>query len=202
MRRMMKRLLPVLMAVAPLTVCAQKMYELKDLSGKVQVNVNVSDKNVEYSVLHEGDVMAAPSPISMRLTDGRTFGLEPKVRKVSRRTVNETIYPPVYKKKSIEDKFNELKIDFKGGYSLVFRAYEDGAAYRFVSDLKKPFMVENEQVAFCFPEDSKIFVASPKGRMNEGKKDPFYSSFQNTYLETALSAWDKEQLAFLPVLVE
>ena len=202
MRRMMKRLLPVLMAVAPLTVCAQKMYELKDLSGKMQVNVNVSDKNVEYSVLHEGDVMVAPSPISMRLTDGRTFGLKPKVRKVSRRTVNETIYPPVYKKKSIEDKFNELKIDFKGGYSLVFRAYEDGAAYRFVSDLKKPFMVENEQVAFCFPEDPKIFVASPKGRMNEGKKDPFYSSFQNTYLETALSAWDKEQLAFLPVLVE
>ena len=48
MRRMMRRLLPVLMAVAPLTVCAQKMYELKDLSGKVQVNVNVSDKNVEY----------------------------------------------------------------------------------------------------------------------------------------------------------
>lgn len=38
--------------------------------------------------------------------------------------------------------------------------------------------------------------------MNEGKKDPFYSSFQNTYLETALSAWDKEQIAFLPVLVE
>ena len=202
MRRMMRRLLPVLMAVAPLTVCAQKMYELKDLSGKVQVNVNVSDKNVEYSVLHEGDVMVAPSPISMKLTDGTAFGLEPKVRKVSRRTVNETIYPPVYKKKSIEDKFNELKIDFKGGYSLVFRAYEDGAAYRFVSDLKKPFMVESEQVAFCFPDDPKIFVASPKGRMNEGKKDPFYSSFQNTYLETALSAWDKEQLAFLPVLVE
>ena len=93
MRRMMKRLLPVLMAVAPLTVCAQKMYELKDLSGKVQVNVNVSDKNVEYSVLHEGDVMVAPSPISMRLTDGRTLGLEPKVRKISRQTVNETIYP-------------------------------------------------------------------------------------------------------------
>ena len=62
MRRMMRRLLPVLMAVAPLTVCAQKMYELKDLSGKVQVNVNVSDKNVEYSVLHEGDVMVAHLP--------------------------------------------------------------------------------------------------------------------------------------------
>lgn len=202
MKRMMKRLLPVLMAIAPLTICAQKVYELKDISGKVQVNVIVNDKNVEYSVLHDNDVMVAPSPIFMKLTDGTAFGLNPKVKKISRRSVNETIYPPIYKKKSIKDQFNELTIDFKGGYSLVFRAYEDGAAYRFVSELKKPFMVESEQVSFCFPNDPKVFVASPKGRMNEGKKDPFYSSFQNTYLETALSAWDKEQIAFLPVLVE
>lgn len=202
MKRMMKRLLPVLMAIAPLTICAQKVYELKDISGKVQVNVIVNDKNVEYSVLHDNDVMVAPSPIFMKLTDGTAFGLNPKVKKISRRSVNETIYPPIYKKKSIKDLFNELTIDFKGGYSLVFRAYEDGAAYRFVSELKKPFMVESEQASFCFPNDPKVFVASPKGRMNEGKKDPFYSSFQNTYLETALSAWDKEQIAFLPVLVE
>ena len=202
MKRMMKRLLPVLMAIAPLTICAQKVYELKDISGKVQVNVIVNDKNVEYSVLHDNDVMVAPSPIFMKLTDGTAFGLNPKVKEISRRSVNETIYPPIYKKKSIKDQFNELTIDFKGGYSLVFRAYEDGAAYRFVSELKKPFMVESEQASFCFPNDPKVFVASPKGRMNEGKKDPFYSSFQNTYLETALSAWDKEQIAFLPVLVE
>ena len=169
MKRMMKRLLPVLMAIAPLTICAQKVYELKDISGKVQVNVIVNDKNVEYSVLHDNDVMVAPSPIFMKLTDGTAFGLNPKVKKISRRSVNETIYPPIYKKKSIKDQFNELTIDFKGGYSLVFRAYEDGAAYRFVSELKKPFMVESEQASFCFPNDPKVFVASPKGRMNEGK---------------------------------
>ena len=165
MKRMMKKLWLVLLAIAPLSVYAQKTYELK-------------------------------------LTDGTAFGIDPKVKKVSRRTVNEMIYPPIYKKKSIENQFNELTVDFKGGYSLVFRAFEDGAAYRFVSNLKKPFMVESEQATFCFPSDPKVFVASPKGRMNEGKKDPFYSSFQNTYLETALSAWDKEQVAFLPVLVE
>ena len=62
MKRMMKRLLPVLMAIAPLTICAQKVYELKDISGKVQVNVIVNDKNVEYSVFHDNDVMVAPSP--------------------------------------------------------------------------------------------------------------------------------------------
>ena len=202
MKRMVKTLLPVLLAIAPLTVCAQKVYELKDVSGKIQVNVRVNDKNVEYAVLHEGDVMIDYSPVSMKLTDGAHFGVNPEVKKVSRRSVNEIIYPPVYKKKSIDDRFNELSIDFRGNYGMVFRAYEDGIAYRFVSRLKKPFTVESEQAVFRFPDDPKVWVASPKGRMNEGKKDPFYSSFQNTYTQTALSAWDKEQIAFLPVLAE
>lgn len=202
MKRVMRQLFPVLLAIAPLSVYAQKVYELKDASGKVQVNVTVSDKDVAYSVLHEGDVMVDQSPISMTLTDGTIFGKNPKVAKVIRKSVNETIYPPIYKKKSIKDEFNEMTLDFKGGYSLVFRAYEDGAAYRFVSKLKKPFMVESEQANFCFSSDPKVFVATPKGRMNEGKKDPFYSSFQNTYLQTALSAWNKEEVAFLPLLVE
>lgn len=202
MKRVMKNLFPVLLAIAPLSVYAQKVYELKDASGKVQVNVIVSDEDVAYSVLHEGDVMVDQSPISMKLTDGTVFGKNPKVDRMIRKTVNEMIYPPIYKKKAIKDQFNEMILDFKGGYSLVFRAYEDGAAYRFVSKLKKPFMVESEQAKFCFTGDPKLFVATPKGRMNEGKKDPFYSSFQNTYLQTALSAWNKEEVAFLPLLVE
>lgn len=202
MKKVMRKLFPVLLAIAPLFVYAQKVYELKDASGKVQVNVIVGDKNVAYSVVHEGDVMIDQSPISMKLTNGTVFGKNPKVTKVSRKSVNETIYPPIYKKKAIKDEFNEMTLDFKGGYSLVFRAYDDGAAYRFVSKLKKPFMVESEQANFSFPSDPKLFVATPKGRMNEGKKDPFYSSFQNTYIQTSLSAWDKEEIAFLPLLVE
>lgn len=202
MKRIVKQLFPVLLAMAPLSAFAQKVYELKDNSGKVQVNVNVSDNDVKYSVLHEGDVMIDASPISMTLTDGTTFGINPKVQKVARLSVKETIAPPIYKKKTIDNQFNEMTIAFKGGYSLVFRAYEDGAAYRFVSNLKKPFNVESEQASFCFPGDPKVYVASPKGRMNEGKKDPFYSSFQNTYQQTPLSGWNKEEVAFLPVLVE
>ncbi len=62
-----------------LTICAQKVYELKRLiSGKVQVNVIVNDKNVEYSVLHDNDVMVAPSLFSWKLTDGAAFRTQSK----------------------------------------------------------------------------------------------------------------------------
>lgn len=115
----------------------------------------------------------------MKLTDGTAFGLNPKVKKNSRRSVNETIYPPIYKKKSIKDQFNELTIDFKGGYSLVFRAYEDGAAYRFVSELKKPFMVESEQASFCFRMIRKFcsFTERPNERGQERSFLQFFPKY-------------------------
>ena len=202
MKGLMKRFLPVVMLLAPLSLSAQKVYKLADPSGKVAVNVSVSNEEVKYTVLHDGDVMVSPSPISMKLTDGTAFGVNPKVKKVSRRSVNETIYPPLYKKKSIEDKYNEMTLAFKGDYSLVFRAYADGVAYRFVSNLKAPFQVENEQAVFNLPNNPTVYVAIPKGRMNDGKKDPLISAFQNVYQVTPLADWNKNEIAFMPVLAE
>ena len=131
-----KKYVAFMLAVVPLWGNAQEVVELKDPTGKVQVNVTIDDE-LTYSVLHENDVMVGTSPISMTLTDGTVFGKEPRLRRKRYRTENQTIYPPLYKKKSIKDHYNELVLDFRGGFSVIFRAYEDGAAYRFVSHLKK-----------------------------------------------------------------
>lgn len=202
MKTIFKRIIPLVITIGITPLYAQKTYELKDTNGKHCVQVFVNDQNVEYSVLHDQDVMIDKSPISLTLSDGTVFGANPKIKKVHKRSVDTRIYPPIYKKKEIADQFNEMTIDFNGGYSLIFRAYNDGVAYRFVSNLQKPFTVENEQATFCFANDPKIYVASPKGRMNEGKKDPFYSSFQNTYKQTLLSEWNEGELAFLPILID
>lgn len=199
MNLLSKKWTAILLVIVPLWANAQKEFELKDPSGKLQVNVTLGN-TITYSVVHEGDVMIETSPISMTLTDGTVFGKEPRLRKKSYRTENQTIYPPVYKKKSIQDHYNELTLDFKGDYSLVFRAYEDGAAYRFISKLKKPFLVENEQAVFNLPDNPKVFAATPKGRQIDGAENQYHSSFQNTYQHVALSEWDKSRLAFLPVL--
>lgn len=201
MNGLLKRYSTVLLLAMPLWVSAQQVMELKDPSGKVQVNV-VIGKNITYTVLHEGDVMIGASPVSMTLTDGTVFGKEPRLKKKNQRSVDEKIYPPIYKKKVIDDCFNELMLEFKGGYSLIFRAYEDGAAYRFVSNLKKPFLVESEQAIFNLPDNPKVFMPTPKGRKIDGVENQYHSSFQNVYRHVNLSDWDKSRLAFLPVLSE
>ena len=191
----------ILLMAVPFWANAQKGIELKDPSGKIQLNVMLGN-TVTYSVSHEEDVIIETSPVSMTLADGTVFGKEPRLKKKKYRTENQMIYPPIYRKQSIKDHFNELTLDFKGGYSLVFRAYEDGVAYRFISDLKKPFMVECEQAVFNLPNNPKVFAATPKGRKIDGVENQYHSSFQNTYRHVELSKWDKSRLAFLPVLSE
>lgn len=191
----------ILLIAVPFWANAQKGIELKDPSGKIQLNVMLGN-TVTYSVSHGEDVIIETSPVSMTLTDGTVFGKEPRLKKKKYRTENQMIYPPIYRKQSIKDHFNELTLEFKGGYSLVFRAYEDGVAYRFISDLKKPFMVESEQAVFNLPNNPKVFAATPKGRKIDGVENQYHSSFQNTYRHVELSKWDKSRLAFLPVLSE
>lgn len=191
----------ILLMAVPFWANAQKGIELKDPSGKIQLNVMLGN-TVTYSVSHGEDVVIETSPVSMTLTDGTVFGKEPRLKKKKYRTENQMIYPPIYRKQSIKDHFNELTLEFKGGYSLVFRAYEVGVAYRFISDLKKPFMVESEQAVFNLPNNPKVFAATPKGRKIDGVENQYHSSFQNTYRHVELSKWDKSRLAFLPVLSE
>lgn len=191
----------VLLAALPLWASAQKTVEVTDPSGKVKVSVTIG-KDIAYAVTHEDDVMIAPSPISMTLEDGTVFGQEPRLRKVSRKSEDQVIHPPLYKKQSIRDCYNEMTLSFRGGYDLVFRAYGDGAAYRFVSHRKAPFKVMAEQATFNLPDNPKVYAATPKGREVDGKESQYHSSFQNTYRHVALSEWDKQRLAFLPVLAE
>ena len=191
----------VFLLLIPLWGNAQKNIELQDPSGKVLIKISLGS-NITYSVFHGEDIMIEASPISMTLTDGAVFGKEPRLKKEKRRSINEKIYPPIYKKNVIEDCYNEITLVFKDEYSLIFRAYEDGMAYRFVSNRKKSFTVESEQAVFNLPDNPRIYAATPKGRTIDGKENQYHSSFQNTYQHVKLSDWDKSRLAFLPVLSE
>lgn len=123
MNLLCKKWTAILLVAAPFWANAQKTVELKAPAGKVQVKVVIGD-NLTYSVLHEGDVMIEPSSISMKLTDGTVFGEKPRLKKKRYESEKQTLYPPVYKKKSIEDCYNQVTLDFRGGYSVIFRAYD------------------------------------------------------------------------------
>lgn len=182
------------------SVSAQKQFLVQSPDNELKVNISVGN-TIEYSVSHNGDLMIANSPISMLLTNGMSFGVNPRIAKLSTKTLNDTITASVYKRKEITDTYNELILKFKEGFSLVFRAYNDGIAYRFVSDLKKPFEVKSEEVNFNFPTDQKAYIPYVQN-IKEPIEKQFYNSFENTYQHINISQWDKKRLAFLPLVVE
>jgi len=186
----------------PFMLTAQKEFHLKAPDGRLNVKILVTDERIEYSVIHGNDVMLDYSQISLSLADGRVLGYKPKLAKSSTKSVNEIIAAPIYKKKEITDQYNELQLKFKGNYDIVFRAYNEAIAYRFVPTIKEPVIVEKEQVELNFPADTKAYIPYAKGREKNKFEDQFYSAFQNLYEYIPLSQWDKKKIAFLPLVVE
>lgn len=179
---------------------AQKQFTLQSPDNKLKVNISVGE-TVEYSIEHEDDLMLANSPIAMTLSDGLSFGINSRLSGSSTKAVNQKINAPIYKKKEVTDNYNELNLKFKEGFNIIFRAYNDGIAYRFVSNLKKGFEVKNEQVTLNFPSNQKAYIPYVQ-RVKETLEEQFYNSFENTYQHINISQWDKKRLAFLPLVVE
>ena len=200
---MKKLLLTLLLFSAGTGISAAKTYDLKSPDGKIAVRVDVSADAVTYSISRDGKELIAPSPLSLTLADGRVLGRKASVRKASAKSVDEIIEAPFYKRSAVEDRYNSLPLTFKGDYGIDFRAYDDGAAYRFRTSMKDEITVTDELVDIRFPEDFTTLV--PYAR--DGKKEPglaryYFNSFENTYSTQPVSKVADDRLAFLPILAD
>lgn len=65
-------------------------------------------------------------------------GNHPKLIKANRKSINESLKPIIALKHSmVSNKYNQLQLKFKGDYSVEFRAFDDGIAYRFITNKKE-----------------------------------------------------------------
>ncbi|HYG40234.1 MAG TPA: glycoside hydrolase family 97 protein [Cytophagales bacterium] len=180
---------------------AQQLHTVASPDGKIKVTIELKDK-ITYHINHESDQVVAPSALSLKLTNGEHLGVNPKLKNVKKNNVNQTIDAPFYKRSKIKDNYNELVMNFKGDYSVAFRAYNDGVAYRFITSKKKDFEVENEEATFNFNSDYTAYVPYVNKAENSSIEEQFWNSFENTYTHTNLSKLNPQKLAFLPLVVE
>jgi alpha-glucosidase len=129
----------------------------------------------------------------MSLDNGISFGTDAVVRKNHTRKVSGVIKPVVPRKfKTINDEYNELQLDFKGGYSLLVRAYDEGVAYRWVSGQKGSYKVVREMVNFNFTADHTIWFP---------EEQQVYSHQEREYLHLKLSDVTPERFCSTGTLV-
>ncbi len=158
---------------------------------RTQVIVSVGEQ-ISYTIRHDGKEVLAPSAVSLTLGDGTVLGRSATLRRSVRREIAQVIKPVVREKSAeILDHCHELTLEFAQGFSLIFRAYDDGVAYRFATRFPGEMVVRAEQAAFRFPADCMTFFP---------QEDSFFSHSERLYLRLPISQVG-ERFCSLPALV-
>ncbi|WP_278020685.1 glycoside hydrolase family 97 N-terminal domain-containing protein [Flavobacterium ginsengisoli] len=174
-------------------------FTVNSTNGKIEVKIAVNDK-ISWSILHENDLILAPSEMAMTLDENNVLGKNPVVLNSKKESVNTSFETPLYKKKSVKDQYNKLTINFKNDFAIEFRVFDDGAAYRFVTKKKKDITIKSEEVVLNFDKDYSTLM--PYVRDLRNPKDPYISSFEAHYENKKISEFTKDTLAFLPFLID
>ncbi len=197
----MKKIL-ILLTVLMLGVAAgaqKRTYSLASPDGRLTAAVTPQDGGLRCSTAYD-DSLLAHTFMGLDYTQGgKAFG-SMTVRRAMRRTVDETIASPFTRQATMRNHCNELTLQLKEGLSVVFRAYNEGLAYRFVWE-GKPGRVVRERVCHDFVDD-RTATAPYVISFDSARHDIQYStSFENHYTTLPLSRLDPRRLCFLPLMV-
>lgn len=172
---------------------AQSSYDLRSPDGRIEVRIRTAGQ-VRYDIVLKGRAVLENSTISLDV-EHKKLGVQPKVIDTKERSNDEVIEPVVRQKfAKIRDRYNELRLNMDGGYAVVFRAYNEGAAYRFETSLPQDKVkIYGEQSDFNFPANFVVYYP---------QEDSFFSHNERKYLPQHLSEIATTFLATLPAVVD
>jgi Glycoside hydrolase 97. len=190
---MKRTLLITFLSVITVYYSVAKEYKVTSPDSKISLTINVGT-DIKWSATREGKEIINNSKIAMILANGKILGENEKVRKAAVSQLNDIIKPVVANKKSeIIDNCNILTITFSSGFSLQFRAYNDGVAYRFETSMKDEITVKNEISDFIFPAGSHSWYPL---------ETSFMSHNERTFIYSSLDTIANKHLASLPTLFQ
>lgn len=171
-----------------------KSYEVTSPNGKISVTVDV-DKSIGYSIDMDGTRVLDDGVIAINLS-GRQLGNNPSVASLKRKEINREFKPVVpFKFSTITDHYNQLLLKFKGGYSVEWRVYDDGAAYRITTETKGDVDVMDETFSFSIPSEFTLHAQ---------QSGSIITSYEETYSHLNPDQWNetKDKYTLLPTLID
>jgi len=173
----------------------EKKYVLSSPDGTLKVEISAGNE-LAYQVMHGNDTILSHSNIGLVLENGTIVGKTPRITGERRRKIKDNIESPFYRFKEFVATGNELDLKLKGGFGIIFRAYNEGVAYRFYTTQSSDIIIKEEQAEFNFKEDYTAYLP-----YTTNDKKPMAMAYQNVYDITPLSK-AQPKLAFLPVPVD
>jgi alpha-glucosidase len=172
---------------------AQQDYSLLSPDKRIEIKIHAADR-LKYDLFFKGKALLQDSQLSINI-DHVELGLNPKVASARESSSDRVLEPPVRQKfAKIRDHYNQLRLEMAGGWTVVFRAYNEGAAYRLETALPQAQVhVYNEEAIFHFTADDTVYYPS---------EESFFSHNERKYLPQTISQIAPASLATLPAVVD
>ena len=186
-------LLPLSVAALLEDVAAQSSFDLRSPDGRIEIRIRTAGQ-IRYDVVLKGRAVLENSTLSLDV-EHKKLGVQPKVTGAKQRSSDQIVEPVVREKfAKIRDHYNELKLNLAGDYAVLFRAYNEGAAYRFETSLPQAEVkIYGEESVFEFPTNFIVYYP---------QEDGFFSHNERKYLPQHLSEIAPAFLATLPAVVD
>ncbi|MCG8702035.1 MAG: glycoside hydrolase family 97 N-terminal domain-containing protein, partial [Bacteroidales bacterium] len=167
-------------------------FQLKSPNGTIQVTINWEGGQLKYKVESNGEELIAPSLIGMNTN---AFGIKDlaDVKKVTNSNGHEDYTPVWGTTQRVSESFNTTTIEFEKDFSIEFRAYDCGIAWRFISKSGKEIVVVNEVSEFNLNKGNTVFFP---------ETDDFSTPFEPNYIPINIEKVAEQKLGLTPVLIK
>jgi alpha-glucosidase len=172
---------------------ATTSYQLTSPNKKISLHIRIGDR-IEYDLLLNEQLLLKNSTLALDV-DHRKLGINPQVLGAKPTSVNRDLRVPVPQKFSLlHEQFNELRLEFKDAYAVVFRLYDNGAAYRFETSLpQNEVKIYDEEAAFNFVDNFHVYYP---------KEDSLFSHNEREFVYLPLKEIPKTSMASIPAVID
>ena len=186
----------IMLALCVFSLNAREV-SLTSPNGKISVNIRITDK-VYYSIYQSNQELLTDCVLGLSV-DNMQLGTNPKLvsQKISK--ISGEVRPIVpLKFSTVDNTYNLLALKFKDNYSIEFRAYDEGIAYRFVTNLRGDkqgkVKIMNEDVNINLPNSYLLHLQPAKD---------FTSNYETNYMHVASKEWkSSDEMSTLPILID
>jgi len=160
---------------------------------KLELIINTDD-GFSWFVKYDGKQLILPSSMQMEFASELIPGKDFRIKSIETEKTDK-VYTPVvpHKDSRIRDNHTQLKVVFKNDFTIEFRIFNDGIAYRINTSFKDNQIVLSEESNINFLPGSQVWYPLEQS---------FMSHNERTYIKSSIDTITEEHLASLPLLVQ
>ncbi len=190
----MKRLIILTYILCVFLTIQAKKYTVSSPNGKIKVTVT-TDELLQWSIHYNDEQLLRPSVLQMNIREAtQQPGIKPIVRKAQMEKVDkEQIAIVPLKQRVIKDRYNQLTLDCKGDYAVVFRVYDNGAAYRFETSYSDSQITVNSETL------EQNWIEGCRAYWPREKNQEYITHCEAIFDEIPLVNLTKQMKGYLPI---